>query len=121
MTYNYSERVTTTEGSGIICSRQLTGNRSVVYSVLLDNQTEPVDFYVDEISKEVTAKDNPKEPVDSIVAQVREELLQRSNVGIKKYGVTLDRTDLTPKQWLQHAREEVLDHLLYLTKLQRLM
>jgi hypothetical protein len=117
MTYNYSERVTTTEGSGIICSRQLTGNRSVVYSVLLDNQTEPVDFYVDEISKE----DNPKELVDSIVEQVREELLQRSNVGIKKYGVTLDRTDLTPKQWLQHAREEAMDHLLYLTKLQRLM
>mgnify|MGYP003656304423 CR=1 FL=1 len=113
MTYRYNDRVTTTEGSGIICSPQLMSNRGIVYSVLLDGKTDSVEFYVHEISEE--------KQVDSIVAQVREELLQRSNVGIKKYGVTLDRTDLTPKQWLQHAREEAMDHLLYLTKLQRLM
>lgn len=34
---------------------------------------------------------------------------QRAEVGLKKYGVTLDRTDLTEADWLQHLLEEVCD------------
>lgn len=34
---------------------------------------------------------------------------QRATTGLKKYGVTLDRTDLTEEQWLQHLLEEVCD------------
>lgn len=44
---------------------------------------------------------------DSIVEAVRQDLLSRSELGIKKYGVTLDRSDLTLKDWLQH--EKTLD------------
>jgi len=56
------------------------------------------------------------EPKDSIVESVREDLDNRSKVGIKKYGVTLDRTDLSLSDWLQHAYEETLDNALYLKR-----
>lgn len=53
---------------------------------------------------------------DSIVESVRKDLLDRSNVGIKKYGVTLDREDLSLRDWLQHAYEECLDQANYLKR-----
>ena len=55
--------------------------------------------------------------IDSIVMAVKADLDARAELGLSKYGVTLDRTDLTRRQWLQHAYEEVLDHALYLKKL----
>jgi len=54
--------------------------------------------------------------VDQIVEAVRTDLLQRSQVGINKYGVTLDRKDLSLKDWLQHAYEETLDQANYLKR-----
>lgn len=36
-------------------------------------------------------------------------LRRRDAAGRAKYGTTLDRTDLTPEQWLQHMAEEMLD------------
>ena len=51
---------------------------------------------------------------DSNVEAVREMLLQRSVVGLKKYGVTTDREDLGLEDWLQHALEETLDKAVYL-------
>jgi len=53
---------------------------------------------------------------DKVVEQVRGDLLSRSQAGINKYGVTLDRRDLTLKDWLQHAYEECLDQANYLKK-----
>jgi hypothetical protein len=53
---------------------------------------------------------------DSIVDMVREDFLARSQVGIKKYGVALDRTDLSLRDWLQHAYEETLDQANYLKR-----
>ena len=54
---------------------------------------------------------------DTIVQSVQSDLQARSERGIAKYGTTLDRTDLTEKDWLQHAYEEALDLALYLKKL----
>jgi hypothetical protein len=54
---------------------------------------------------------------DTIVESVIEQFKQRSNVGINKYGVTLDRKDLSTLQWIQHAQEEAMDLILYLEKL----
>jgi hypothetical protein len=54
---------------------------------------------------------------DSIVESIREQLLERSNVGIKKYGVTLDRNDLSLLEWLEHAKQEQMDSVLYLEKI----
>jgi hypothetical protein len=54
---------------------------------------------------------------DSVVYRIAHLLKNRSETGIRKYGTTLDRTDLEVKQWIDHAIEESLDHALYLMKL----
>jgi hypothetical protein len=54
---------------------------------------------------------------DPIVSAVIRKMYQRSQVGIKKYGTTLERNDLTTEQWIDHAIEEAMDLVLYLTKL----
>lgn len=51
------------------------------------------------------------------VARVMADLEARAALGMSKYGVTLDRTDLSRKQWLQHAYEEALDMACYLRRL----
>lgn len=53
---------------------------------------------------------------DTVIDAVREDLLRRSQFGIKKYGVTLDRRDLSLRDWLNHAYEEALDHANYLKR-----
>ena len=54
---------------------------------------------------------------DSVVYRIATLLKNRSAIGIRKYGTTLDRTDLSVKDWIDHAIEESLDHALYLQKL----
>jgi hypothetical protein len=55
--------------------------------------------------------------MDSIVAAVIQKFQQRSEIGIKKYGVTLDREDLSILDWITHTQEELMDAILYLEKL----
>ena len=40
----------------------------------------------------------------------------RHEMGLAKYGTTVDRDDLTPSQWCQHAIEELLDGAAYLMR-----
>lgn len=56
---------------------------------------------------------------DSIVAAVIKKFQERSDLGQKKYGTTLDRTDLKTLDWIQHAQEELMDRILYLEKLKQ--
>jgi len=56
---------------------------------------------------------------DSIVQAVVKSFLERSALGQKKYGVTLDRTDLKTLDWIQHAQEELMDGILYLERLKK--
>jgi len=51
---------------------------------------------------------------DPIVEAVRLKLLSRSQAGLHKYGVGLDRQDLSRRQWLIHLQEELLDAACYL-------
>lgn len=53
---------------------------------------------------------------DSVVYRIAHLLKNRSETGIRKYGTTLDRTDLEVKQWIDHAIEEALDLALYLER-----
>lgn len=53
---------------------------------------------------------------DTIIEEVRADLLRRSEVGIKKYNTTLDRKDLSLRDWLNHAYEECLDQSAYLKR-----
>jgi hypothetical protein len=54
---------------------------------------------------------------DRHVESVREMLLSRSVVGLKKYGVTTERDDLSKLDWLKNAQEEALDLAVYLETL----
>ena len=56
---------------------------------------------------------------DSIVQEVIDKFYNRSEVGIKKYGTTLDRDDLNLTQWLNHLQEELMDAILYIEKLKK--
>lgn len=51
---------------------------------------------------------------DAVVEANRKLLLQRSDVGIDKYGVTLAQSGLGRRALLQHALEEALDLANYL-------
>ena len=68
---------------------------------------------------EPTEAKNTVELKDSIVESIVRMFQDRSTVGIKKYGVTLDRTDLGLADWIQHAQEELMDAILYLEKLKQ--
>lgn len=58
----------------------------------------------------------PREAPDQAVEAVRNLLLRRSQAGLKKYGVSTDRTDLHLVDWLRHALEEALDLSVYLQR-----
>jgi hypothetical protein len=54
---------------------------------------------------------------DRYVESIKDKFDQRSQVGIKKYGTTLERDDLNTEDWIDHAIEEAMDFILYLTVL----
>lgn len=58
-------------------------------------------------------------PTDSIVASVIKKFQERSDVGVKKYGVTLDRTDLSTLDWLTRLQEELMDAVNYIERLKK--
>lgn len=51
---------------------------------------------------------------DRNVEGVRAKLLARSEVGIRKYGTTTERTDLNLRDWLTHLQEELMDAAVYI-------
>lgn len=56
---------------------------------------------------------------DSIVKSIINKFKQRSETGIKKYGTTLDRNDLSTEQWLNHLEEELMDAILYCHRIRK--
>lgn len=54
---------------------------------------------------------------DPILLKVLAKYYERSERGIKKYGRTLDRDDLSLIDWLNHLQEELMDATLYIEKL----
>ncbi len=62
-------------------------------------------------------KEPEENDLDSIVLSVITKFKDRAKFGKEKYGTDLDRTDLTVKDWIQHAQEELMDGILYLEKL----
>lgn len=68
--------------------------------VVILSETRPtqVHFYHDK-----------KPEVSATTKRLIDLLIARDQAGRAKYGTTLDRTDLTHEQWLQHMVEELLD------------
>lgn len=58
---------------------------------------------------------------DTVVLSVIEKFTERSIVGKRKYGVTLDRDDLSLHDWLVNLQEELMDATLYIEVLKRLI
>lgn len=58
---------------------------------------------------------------DSIVDAVVDKFLQRAKVGQAKYGVNLDRTDLSLEDWLTHFQEELMDAVNYIEKIKKII
>ena len=58
---------------------------------------------------------------DSIVESVIKQFKDRSSVGITKYGVTLDREDLSTLEWISHAQQEAMEFCLYLEKFKSIL
>lgn len=56
---------------------------------------------------------------DTVVKAVLQKFTSRSRLGFKKYGTTLDRTDLSDVEWANHLQEELMDAILYVERLKR--
>ena len=53
---------------------------------------------------------------DPVVERVVDKSVGRSDVGYKKYGVTLEEDPSEILEWLNHLQEELMDAVLYLQK-----
>jgi len=53
---------------------------------------------------------------DKIIQQVVNKIQSRSDVGFKKYGVTLYDDDQPLDTWLNHIQEELMDAVNYIEK-----
>jgi len=52
-----------------------------------------------------------------IEEQVIDKINKRAAVGLKKYGVTMERTDFTTIEWMEYLQEELLDGAIYIERL----
>lgn len=55
--------------------------------------------------------------MSKIEKRVINKINQRAEIGKQKYGVTMERTDLSTYDWLNHLQEELLDAIIYIEKL----
>jgi len=53
-----------------------------------------------------------------ILAEVINDMRNREAKGLEKYGTSMDREDLSTSQWITHLKEELMDAILYLKKLE---
>jgi hypothetical protein len=56
---------------------------------------------------------------DSVVEEIVNRFLTRAEFGKAKYGTDLDRQDLDLLDWITHFREEMMDGLLYITRIEQ--
>jgi hypothetical protein len=54
---------------------------------------------------------------DPIVVRVVDRIAERSEEGMKKYGVSMERDDISIVGWIDHTIEELLDASVYLERL----
>lgn len=52
--------------------------------------------------------------------EVISDLISREKMGRMKYGVTVDKANLSEQEWMHHAYEEALDFAIYLKRIMKL-
>ena len=55
--------------------------------------------------------------MSKIEQRVIDRINERAEIGKKKYGVTMERGDLSLSDWLKHLQEELMDATVYIEKL----
>ena len=58
---------------------------------------------------------------DSIVDSIIDQFIERAKFGKEKYNTDLDREDLSVLDWVEHAKQEYMDAILYLEKLEKIL
>tara|TARA_R110002126_G_scaffold189178_1_gene337450 strand:+ start:538 stop:747 length:210 start_codon:yes stop_codon:yes gene_type:complete len=58
--------------------------------------------------------------MDSIVKSIINQFTTRAEVGETKYGVNMDRDDLSFPEWITHMKQELMDAIIYLEKIEKL-
>jgi hypothetical protein len=58
--------------------------------------------------------------MDSIVKSIINQFTTRAEVGETKYGVNMDRNDLSFPEWVTHMKQELMDAIIYLEKIEKL-
>jgi hypothetical protein len=126
------KEVFATEGRCSICNTILPVSALFISGTKKDSEGQPNLIYkcrvclkplvprrhlvsVTETQKTSPVSDEPCS--DSIVEAVVKKLRSRSDAGLKKYGTTLERNDLTFEQWIVHVQEELMDAINYLERL----
>ena len=66
-----------------------------------------------------TSNDKPIKHASELLNEVVVDLIVREKKGYSEYKKTMDRDDLSHKEWIQHAYEEALDLALYLKKIMK--
>ena len=56
---------------------------------------------------------------DTVVTSIINQFVKRAQFGEAKYGTNLDRKDLNTLDWIEHAKQELMDGILYLEKLKQ--
>ena len=55
--------------------------------------------------------------MSSIESKVCKKINDRAEVGVKKYGTTMERKDLSLGAWINHLQEELMDAAVYTEKI----
>jgi len=96
--------------------------RGVIFQVTKEKNAPRIDWEFLAERLELIPETTPPEPAEKEVEEaVCDAIRSRRDAGRKKYGTTMERQDLTPLQWLQHAQEEAMDFSIYLEKLRRVL
>lgn len=59
--------------------------------------------------------------IDSVVDEVVDKFIDRAAFGKKKYNTDMDREDLSLDEWINHAIEESMDFIVYMTKIKKII
>ena len=59
--------------------------------------------------------------MSAIEERVIDTIRERAEGGYQKYGVTMERSDLSLVQWLDHLQQELLDGSIYLEKIKEVL
>lgn len=125
--HNISPYLVTPVSRGVLVRKSATAQNPLTLYGLSDAAREqycpkPRTVWQPIAKAEPTPKPNAKkaEPAPAVAtgteARVCADIAMRQQLGLKKYGTTIENNPLTLREWLQHAYEECLDQANYLKR-----